>query len=84
MEASPTVLHVLGCMARPRKYVASAILSLFYSIVDTITQDRFKQLEIEEHFEEAFPNTITLDQTVAVWKHIVSYQEELKQQQLAN
>ena len=33
-------------------------------------------LDIQEHFFDEFSDTISLDQTVAVWKHIVFYQKK--------
>lgn len=47
---------------------------------DIIVEDQFKHLDVEEHFYDEFPETVTLDQTVAVWKHIVEYHERLKQE----
>ena len=40
----------------------------------------FEGLDLPAQFFDEFPDSITLDQTVAVWKHIVFYQERLKQE----
>ena len=40
----------------------------------------FEGLDLPAQFFEDFPDSITLDQTVAVWKYIVFYQERLKQE----
>ena len=68
-------MHV-HCM---RGYMGSMI-SCFNRVRDIIVEDQFKHLDVEEHFYDEFPESITLDQTVAVWKHIVEYQERLKQE----
>ena len=47
---------------------------------NVLEQDQFQHLDMEDHFSAEFPISITLDQTVAVWKHIVHYQKELKQE----
>ena len=47
-------------------------------VCDVLVEDQFKHLDMEEHFSKEFPGTITLDQTVAAWKHIVQYQERQK------
>jgi len=33
-----------------------------------------------KHFQDGFPKSITLAQSVAVWKHIVRYQKKLREQ----
>ena len=47
----------------------------FHRLVDVLTQDLYKGLDIPEEFEEHFPGDITVSQAVAAWKHIVNYQE---------
>ena len=45
-----------------------------------LVQDRYESLDIPvEEFEDHFPDDITISQAVAVWKHIVIYQEKLKE-----
>ena len=52
---------------------------MFVRLTDILVEDHFKHLGIDsETFSAKFPQTITLDQTIAVWKHIVHYQEEQK------
>ena len=46
---------------------------------DVIVQDQFEHLGIEVQFFDELPDSINLDQTVAVWKHIVLYQANLRQ-----
>ena len=48
-----------------------------YRVKDVIIECQFDHLGIEEQFSE-FPDSITLDQVVDVWKRIVLYQEKLK------
>ena len=50
------------------------MLIYLHRLRDVITADQFQHLEIEEDFQNVFPESVTLDQTVAVWKHIVRYQ----------
>jgi hypothetical protein len=50
------------------------------SVRDIIVEEQFKHLDVEGHFYQEFPGSITLDQTVAAWKHVVDYQKELKQE----
>ena len=45
------------------------------SLKEVIVQDQFEHLRISTEF----PDSITLDQTVAVWKHVVLFQEKIKQ-----
>lgn len=42
---------------------------------DVITAGQFEHFDIEDYFKDEFPESVTLDQTVAVWKHIVLYQK---------
>ena len=49
-----------------------------YSLKHTLKE--FEDLHLPAQFLEKFPDSITLDQTVAVWKHIVFYQEKMKQE----
>ena len=53
---------------------------LFLRLKDVIVEGPFEHLEMDPQFAEEFPDTITLAQTVAVWKHIVDYQDRLKQE----
>ena len=47
-----------------------------YRLVDVIVEDHFEHLGLEKHFVEVLPETITLNQTVALWKCIVNYQDK--------
>ena len=47
----------------------------FSRLRDVTETDQFSHLGIEGHFYKEFPESITLDQTVAVWKHIVLFKE---------
>ena len=42
-----------------------------------IIEGQFDHLGIKDQFLE-FPDSITLDQVISVWKYIVVYQEKLK------
>ena len=41
-------------------------------------RDQTEQEQLPQ-FSAEFPDSITVDQAVATWKHIVLYQEDLKQ-----
>lgn len=45
-------------------------------VLDPSITDQFMHLEIQDHFFEEFPDDVSLDQTVALWKHIVFYQKK--------
>lgn len=47
-------------------------------LTSVLVDDSFKNLDLPAEFEDKFPGSITIDQTVAVWKHIVHYQEKIK------
>ena len=51
---------------------------VLFSLKDTL--EAFEGLDLPAQFCDEFPESITLDQTVAVWKHIIFYQERLKQE----
>ena len=51
------------------------VLSYLSRLRDVTETDQFSHLGIEDHFYKEFPESITLDQTVAVWKHIVVFKE---------
>lgn len=53
--------------------------NVWYRIRDILVEDQFKYLGIEEAFSTEFPASISLNQTVAVWKYLVCYQDKLKQ-----
>ena len=53
---------------------------LFCSLKDILVEDQYQYLGINPDQLEKFPDSICLDQTVAVWKYIVHYQEKLKQE----
>ena len=55
------------------------ILSICCRLKDVICADQFEYLQLDSRFADVFPDSITIAQTVAVWKHIVHYQERLKQ-----
>ncbi len=52
-----------------------------FRLRDVLEADQFEHLGIFHQPENEFPDSITLDQTVSLWKHIVDYQEKLKKQE---
>lgn len=60
--------------------IATVSINFVFRLRDVIVDDHFKHLGMEERFYDEFPDSVTLDQTVAVWKHIVLYQEKIKAQ----
>ena len=48
-------------------------------MTDVLAEDMFSHLDLDPQFFDKFPASITLDQTVAAWKHIVVYQDKLMQ-----
>lgn len=51
---------------------------LLFRIGDVIISlDQFEHLNLDDNFDTTFPKSVTLDQTIAVWKHTVLYQEKL-------
>ena len=50
-----------------------------YRLKDVLIQDQFEHLELESHFSTDFPDSLTLDQAVSLWKHIILYQETIRQ-----
>jgi len=53
--------------------IVCAVTSCAIRLRDILNEDRFKHLEIDV---KELPESITLNQTVAVWKHVVCYQEK--------
>ena len=51
-------------------------VNIIFRLKDVIVQ--FEHLGIETHFSTEFPDSITLNQTVSVWKHVVLFQENIK------
>ena len=51
---------------------------MIFSLIEAMEfyRDRTEQEQLPQ-FSNEFPNTITVDQAVATWKHIVLYQEKL-------
>ena len=43
-----------------------------------VVEDKYENLQLPDHFKDEFPDTITVAQTAAAWKHIVDYQKENK------
>jgi len=43
-----------------------------------LVEGNYDNLQLPENFKDDFPDTITVAQTVATWKHIVDYQKENK------
>lgn len=39
-------------------------------------EEKFQHLDVGAQFKTTFPKSITLNQTIAVWKHIVLYQKQ--------
>ena len=62
---------------RKRRYCSYH--SICCRLKDVIVADQFEHLQLDSRFYDVFPDSITIAQTVAVWKHIVHYQERLKQ-----
>ena len=50
----------------------------FCSLTMVLVEGDYENLQLPDHFKDEFPDTITVAQTAAAWKHIVDYQKENK------
>ena len=70
-------LALIENLSREAFMLTSPVCTIILRLGDVILHDEFEYLDMKAQLSK-FPKSITLCQTVAVWKHIAQYQKNQK------